>query len=421
MNSSNLQLIIPFALLLKTGNDSAGTMSEGLVRTALYEAHQRWGGNIVDFHGFELPIWYSSMMEEHLNTRENAGLFDVSHMGFFRFSGEGVREWLQSIATQRVEHLQPGRCAYTHFLDDDGVIIDDMIFAVTDRQTIIETGCTDWQQSSDIAILGVPNASMVPVMKDWFNSHLPEDGSVILEDLSDETSILALQGPKSPAIIEAVLGAENAIKHFSGKAISENQFGITGWIQGTGYTGERGFEIFINNNQAETLWEALLTGGEPFGICPVGLGARDTLRMEKGFLLSGQDFHWPGLGDDEDSAVESSFLARDSFETNVPFGLHLEHDFIGKFRVEDSIKSRNQRWWGIKYTGRGPFPRTGSKVLDSQGNEIGIITSGGPSPSLGKVGIGLGYITGVEPGDEVLIAPNPRKQIPAVVVRTPFV
>ena len=396
-------------------------MSEGLVRTALYEAHQRWGGNIVDFHGFELPIWYSSMMEEHLNTRENAGLFDVSHMGFFRLSGEGVREWLQSISTQRVEHLQPGRCAYTHFLDDDGVIIDDMIFAVTDRQTIIETGCTDWQYPSDIAILGVPNASMIPVMKDWFNSHLPEDGSVTLEDLSDETSILALQGPKSPAIIEAVLGAANAIKHFSGKAISENQFGITGWIQGTGYTGERGFEIFVNNNQAETLWEALLNGGELFGICPVGLGARDTLRMEKGFLLSGQDFHWPGLPDDEESAVESSFLARDSFETNVPFGLDLEHDFIGKFRVEDSIKSRNQRWWGIKYIGRGPFPRTGSKVLDLQGNEIGIITSGGPSPSLGKVGIGLGYITGVEPGDEVLIAPNPRKQIPALVVRTPFV
>jgi aminomethyltransferase len=114
-------------------------------------------------------------------------------------------------------------------------------------------------------------------------------------------------------------------------------------------------------------------------------------------------------------------LARDSFETNVPFGLDLEHDFIGRFRVEESIKSRNQRWWGVKYIGRGPFPRTGSKVLDSQGNEIGIITSGGPSPSLGKVGIGLGYITGVEPGDEVLIAPNPRKQIPAVVVRTPFI
>ena len=421
MDSSFFLPIIFFALLLKTNNDSAGMMSEGLIRTALYEAHQRWGGNIVDFHGFELPIWYTSMMEEHLNTRENAGLFDVSHMGFFRLSGEGVREWLQSISTQRIEHLQPGRCAYTHFLDDDGVIIDDMIFAVTDRQTIIETGCTDWQYPSDIAILGVPNASMIPVMKDWFNSHLPEDGSVTLEDLSDETSILALQGPKSPAIIEAVLGAANAIKHFSGKAISENQFGITGWIQGTGYTGERGFEIFVNNNQAETLWEAILNGGEPFGVCPVGLGARDTLRMEKGFLLSGQDFHWPGLGDDDDSAVESSFLARDSFETNVPFGLDLEHGFIGKFRVEESIKSRNQRWWGVKYTGRGPFPRTGSKVLDSQGNEIGIITSGGPSPSLGKVGIGLGYITGVEPGDEVLIAPNPRKKIPAVVVRTPFI
>mgnify|MGYP003991511675 CR=1 FL=1 len=396
-------------------------MPSELVRTALYDAHQRWGGNIVDFHGFELPIWYSSMMEEHLNTRENAGLFDVSHMGFFRLSGEGVREWLQSLATQRIEHLTPGRCAYTHFLDDNGVIIDDMIFAVTDRQTIIDTQCGDWQNPSDIAILGVPNATMISVMSEWFNSHLPEDGSITLEDLSNETSILALQGPKSPAIIEAVLGSDNAIKHFSGKAISENQFGITGWIQGTGYTGERGFEIFIPNNQAETLWEALLSGGKSFGISPVGLGARDTLRMEKGFLLSGQDFHWPGLEDDEDSSVESSFLARDSFETNVPFGLHIDHEFIGKSRVQNSIDSGVERWWGVKYLGRGPFPRTGSKVLNKDGEEIGTITSGGPSPSLGKVGIGLGYISGVEPGDEVLIAPNPRKQIPAVVVRPPFV
>ena len=215
-----------------------GIMSGNLVRTALYEAHQRWGGNIVDFHGFELPIWYTSMMEEHINTRENAGLFDVSHMGFFRFSGNGVREWLQSIATQRVEHLGSGRCAYTHFLDDNGLIIDDMIFAVADSQTISDTKMRDCPNISELVILGVPNASMISVMKTWFDSHLPSDGSIILDDLSQETSILALQGPKSPSIIEAVLGVENVVKHFRGKAISSNNYGITGWIQGTGYTGE---------------------------------------------------------------------------------------------------------------------------------------------------------------------------------------
>ena len=397
-----------------------GIMSGNLVRTALYEAHQRWGGNIVDFHGFELPIWYTSMMEEHINTRENAGLFDVSHMGFFRFSGNGVREWLQSIATQRVEHLGSGRCAYTHFLDDNGLIIDDMIFAVADSQTISDTKMRDCPNISELVILGVPNASMISVMKTWFDSHLPSDGSIILDDLSQETSILALQGPKSPSIIEAVLGVENVVKHFRGKAISSNNYGITGWIQGTGYTGERGFEIFIPNSQAEQLWEALLAEGETFGICPVGLGARDTLRMEKGFLLSGQDFLWPGLNDIE-MGIDVNFLARDSWETNVPFGLHLDHEFIGRHRIISSRENTTERWWGVKYTSKGPFPRTGSLVLNSQGVQIGMITSGGPSPSLGKVGIGIGYISNVSEGDEVLIAPNPRKQVPAIVVSPPFV
>jgi len=395
-------------------------MTAPLVRTALYEAHKRWGGNIVDFHGFELPIWYSSMMEEHLNTRVNAGLFDVSHMGFFRFSGNGVREWLQTLTTQRVEHLEAGRCAYTHFLDSNGFIIDDMIFAVADSQTVIDTELGNWENPSELAILGVPNASMVPVMADWFNSHLPDDGSIILEDLSQDTSILALQGPKSPLILEEVLGSDNVVKHFRGQAITRNEHGISGWIQGTGYTGERGVEIFVPNSQVETLWEALLLGGEKYGICPVGLGARDTLRMEKGFLLSGQDFLWPNLAS-EDSAVEPTQLARDSWETNVPFGLHMDHDFMGKQRVLDSSQNGVERWWGIKYVGKGPFPRTGSLVLNMDGEQIGVITSGGPSPSLGKVGIGLGYIADVSEGDDVLIAPNPRKQVSAVVVRPPFV
>jgi len=202
--------------------------------------------------------------------------------------------------------------------------------------------------------------------------------------------------------------------------ISSNEHGITGWIQGTGYTGESGVEIFVPNSQVETLWEALLSGGEKYGICPVGLGARDTLRMEKGFLLSGQDFLWPNLLA-EDLAVDSALLARDSWETNVPFGLHMDHDFMGKQRVLDSSQNGVERWWGVKYVDKGPFPRTGSLVLNMDGEQIGVITSGGPSPSLGKVGIGLGYIADVSEGDDVLIAPNPRKQVSAVVVRPPFV
>ncbi len=402
-------------------------MSGQLVRTALYDAHLRWGGNIVDFHGFELPIWYTSMMEEHLNTRENAGLFDVSHMGFFRISGEGVREWLQSICTQRIEHLSPGRCGYTHFLDENGFIIDDMIFAVANRVMVQQTGCENWDSDSDMAILGVPNATMIEVMMEWLTKQLPDDGSIKLENLSDETSILALQGPKSPAIINDVIGAENVVKHFTGQPIRDNPLGITGWIQGTGYTGERGFEIFIPNHQAESLWEELLRVGDVHGLCPVGLGARDTLRMEKGFLLSGQDFRSPlltggepSLDGGEDSVPDADKLARDSWETNVPFGLHMDHDFIGRSRIVESSNVGRPRWWGVRYLERGPFPRTGAKVLNGDGEEIGFITSGGPSPSLGKVGIGLGYIEGVTPGEVVFIAPNVRRRVEAEVVRPPF-
>jgi aminomethyltransferase len=427
-----------------------------LVRTALYDAHVEAGGHIVDFHGFELPIWYSSMMEEHHATRKAAGLFDVSHMGFFRFSGDGLLEWFEGLATQSVVGISAGRCAYTHFLDEEGRIIDDMIFSVTDREQILATGCTDWANPSDVAILGVPNASMVGTMSDWFSAHLPADGSITLENLSDETSILALQGPASPAVLEAVLGPENVVGRFKGQAICENSLGISGWIQGTGYTGERGFEIFVSNGQVRSLWDALLADEGGHGIVPVGLGARDTLRLEKGYLLSGQDFLWPLLGeavDDSDDdpmgdstddstddspddsrgdstddstddqtsyAVAPSFLARDSWETNVPFGLDLDHDFIGKERVMASQAAAGARWWGVRYLERGPLPRTGSKVLNSAGEHIGIITSGGPSPSLGNVGIGIGYLDGVAPGDEVLIAPNPRKQVKAEVVRTPF-
>jgi aminomethyltransferase len=387
------------AVRFKGRGDGHRDMSGGdLVRTTLYDAHVERGGNLVDFHGFELPIWYTSMMDEHLNTRENAGLFDVSHMGFFRFSGENVREWLDGVGTQKASLINPGRCAYSHFLDDNGIIIDDMIFCVV----------------SETEILGVPNASMIDHMWNHFHTHIDE--GITLENLSEDTSILALQGPNSPAILENVLGTNNVVRHFHGQAIVENSLGISGWIQGTGYTGERGFEIFVSNAQVRTLWDALLDEGG-HGITPAGLGARDTLRMEKGFLLSGQDFCHPDLGGSEN-------LARDSAETFVPFGLNMDHDFIGKARVEATkaqhLDGGGIKWLGLKVTEKGPFPRMGHAVL-KDGAQIGTITSGGPSPSLGKVGIGLAYLEGVEVGEEVEIAVNPRRNLPAVVVRPPFI
>ena len=160
------------------------------VRTALYDEHVALDANIVDFHGFELPIWYSNITEEHLACRSSAGMFDVSHMGSFSFKGDNVREWLESIATQKVTSIEPGRCAYTHFLDHDGFLIDDMIFAVV----------------SDTEILGVPNASMIDVMWEWFQKCSPEKLDVTIENLSPDVSIVALQGPHSKEHLDIAFG-----------------------------------------------------------------------------------------------------------------------------------------------------------------------------------------------------------------------
>ncbi len=249
----------------------------GLVRTALFEEHASSDAKMVDFLGYELPIWYTSIQEEHLATRSAAGLFDVSHMGVFRFSGRGVRSWLSSISTQEYMKFGPGRCGYTHFLDDNGHIIDDMIFSVV----------------SEGEVIGVPNSSMVPTMLEWFESHMPNDGSIFLEDLSDHTSILALQGPASMSIISDVLGESNLVRRFHCQPISQNDLEIKGWIQGTGYTGERGAEIFVDNELAPELWRAIL-GHSESGVVPVGLGARDTLRLERGTCSQGRTSSGPG-------------------------------------------------------------------------------------------------------------------------------
>ena len=362
---------------------------------------------MVDFHGFELPIWYTSIQEEHLATRASAGLFDVSHMGLFRFYGEGVRSWLSGIGTQEFMNFSIGRCGYTHFLDHEGHIIDDMIFAV----------------KSETEVLGVPNASMVPVMLDWFTSLLPEDGLIKIENLSEATSILALQGPASARILSDAIGEDNAVGRFACREISDNSLNISGWIQGTGYTGEKGYEIFVDNQHASLLWNSLLESGRTHGIVPVGLGARDTLRLEKGYLLSGQDFLWPGLGASAEDPLPDDFLYRDTGETAVPFGLDLEHDFIGKSRVLKSIES-GDKWHGLECLDRGPAPRPGHVVLLSDTDDaevVGRVTSGAPSPSKDRTGIAMAYLRGVDPGSEVWIQASPRRRVRALVKRPPFV
>jgi aminomethyltransferase len=298
--------------------------------------------------------------------------------------------------------FQPGRCGYTHFLDHDGHIIDDMIFAISDENEV----------------LGVPNSTMVDVVMEWLSSNLPSDGSIIIDNLTDQTSIIALQGPNSENILSEVLGKENAVQRFRCQEILRNDLGFSGWIQGTGYTGEKGVEIFIPNESAPALWSELISHSD---VTPVGLGARDTLRLEKGYLLSGQDFLWPGLSV-ESGGFPEGFLSRTTLQTAVPFGLDLDHDFIGRTAL---VKSRHNdsKLWGLECLERGPSPRPCHRVMDGQlesSEVIGFVTSGGPSPSKGMTGIALGYLKNCKEGDEVWIQSSSRRRVRSLVKRPPF-
>ena len=375
------------------------------VRTPLYGAHMKLGAHMVNFHGYELPIRYKTIQGEHLACRSEAGLFDVSHMGFFSFEGPRVREWLSSVSTQDVTKFDANRCGYTHFLDASGYIIDDMIFAV----------------SSEEVIYGVPNASMVDVVREWLTQQNPSEMGIKITDLSNQTSILALQGPHAPEIAKLVFGERGYPGRFRCGTIPDNPWGFKGWIQGTGYTGEEGVEIFIPNEIAADVWNVIMEQGADLGVTPVGLGARDTLRLEKGYLLSGQDFLWPGLGDDHLGPLPAEYLCRTSLEANIPFGLNLDHNFIGKDAMIRG-KATNTLWMGLMCTGKGPSPRTGHEVHSSpvEDSLIGFVTSGAPSPSLG-VGIGMAYMENVAEGDTVFIKTSPRRIIEAKVKAPPFV
>ena len=377
----------------------------GPARTPLYDEHMELGAYMVDFHGHELPIRYKTIQSEHNACRSAAGLFDVSHMGFFSFEGPRVKQWLSSVSTQDVTKFDANRCGYTHFLDDSGYIIDDMIFAI----------------ASEDVIYGVPNASMVDVVREWLTQQNPSGMGITITDLSNQTSILALQGPRAPDIAKLVFGENGCPGRFRCGTIPDNPWGFQGWIQGTGYTGEKGFEIFISNEIATEVWNVLMEKGADLGVTPVGLGARDTLRLEKGYLLSGQDFLWPGLGIDHQGPLPAGYLSRTSIEANIPFGLNLDHDFIGKDAMI-GIRDTNTLWMGLICTGKGPSPRAGHEVHSSlvEDSLIGFVTSGAPSPSLG-VGIGMAYIENVEDGDTVFIKTSPRRKIEAKVKSPPFV
>jgi len=373
------------------------------LRTPLFEWHASHGGGIVEFGGWEMPLQYTGILEEHLTVRRSAGLFDVSHMGKLVLEGAGAAALVNRLSTNDVP-ATPGRARYTHLLDERGGIIDDVIFTCLGPERY----------------LCVCNAGPRPRVVAWMQRYL---GSVRLADHTTGFLCLALQGPKAPDVLRRLTSYDLAsVKPFRAAAIDLHLPGGTppeteGWgspvggiappgtvlITRTGYTGEDGFELLPPSALAVPAWEALLAAGADVGIRPIGLGARDTLRLEKGFLLSGQDF----------TGTETSL------ETNSEWLVKWDHDFVGR----DALRAQKERGGYrrltvLRLTERG-IPRHGCRVL-AGGADVGLVTSGTMSPSL-KVGIALAYLEErvAVPGTAVEVdVRGERKR--AEVVKPPF-
>ena len=329
-----------------------------MMRTSLFDEHIKAKAKMVDFHGWEMPIEYTSIMKEHMNVRTKAGIFDVSHMGDVIVEGPDSGDYLEYMLPTSIKTMKPGSAVYSAFLDDDGCMIDDTIVYMLSRERF----------------LIVPNAATKDIILKWMVDHKGRFKCTV-KDISDQISCIALQGPQTPLILNKMKIAmpENfTFSYYKIGTVSSITGDKNGIVSATGYTGEKGVEFIIPNAEAVSLWRVLINELANMGSGPCGLGCRDTLRMEKGFLLSGQDF-------DRD---------RDPYEASISFIMTNKGEFVGK----SSLEKRNN---GIIFRGfileeRG-IPRSGSKIF-AGGQEVGTVTSGTFSPVLGK-GIALGYIS----------------------------
>ncbi len=323
-------------------------------------------------------------MDEHAAVRTRVGLFDVSHMGQVRIDRKGAEELVRAVFTNDIKPAAPGKVLYTHMLDESGRIIDDILFA---------------RESADSFFI-VPNAATTPRVVKWFESHNAKGARI--DDLSDGMFCLAVQGPRAAETVQKLTKTDvKAMKKMW--AVDGQVVGVPCKIQTTGYTGEAGFELIGPNEHAVKVYKAILEAGRAFDIRPCGLGARDTLRLEKAFLLSGQDFH----GD------------RTTLETQYDWVIKWDHEFVGKSTLESQKQAGTyERWAGLKATGRG-IPRHGYPLFHG-GAKVSEITSGTMSPSL-KVGIAMAYLPPALAKAGTKLAFEMRGQkVDCEVVPTPF-
>ena len=356
--------------------------------TPFTEKHIALGAKMHEFAGYNMPIEYSGIIDEHLTVCQGVGVFDVSHMVEFWVKGPKALAFLQKVTSNNVAVLTPGKIQYTCFPNDKGGIVDDLLV---------------YQYEPEKYML-VVNAANIEKDWDWCVSHNTEGAE--LENASDHMAQLAVQGPKAILALQKLTDiALSSIPYYTFKvgkfAGEENVI-----ISNTGYTGAGGFELYFYPNVADTIWKAVFEAGEEFDIKPIGLGARDTLRLEMGFCLYGNDL------DDTTSPIEAGLGWITKFIESKEF---INRPMLEKQKAEGVTR----KLVGFEMVDRG-IPRHGYELVNSDGEKIGIVTSGTMSPTR-KIGIGMGYVKPEygKAGTEICIDMRGRK-LKAVVVKPPF-
>lgn len=354
--------------------------------TALTSTHEALGAKMVPFAGYNMPVQYEGVNIEHETVRNSVGVFDVSHMGEFLIEGEHALELIQKVTSNDASKLTIGKAQYSCLPNDTGGIVDDLIVYRVKENTY----------------LLVVNASNIE--KDWNWISSKNDVGAQMRDLSDDYSLLAIQGPKAVEAMQSLTSHDLSAINFYNFIVGDFAGIEHVIISATGYTGSGGFEIYCKNSEVKQVWDRVFEAGTKYGIKPIGLAARDTLRLEMGYCLYGNDI------DDTTSPIEA--------------GLGWITKFTKKFTNSEALEAEKQqgpkrKLIAFELNERG-IPRHGYDIVDGDGKTIGVVTSGTMSPSL-NTGIGLGYVpTSLSDLGNTIYIQIRKNAIPATVVKLPF-
>lgn len=355
--------------------------------TTLTKVHEGLGAKMVPFAGYNMPVSYEGVNAEHQTVREGVGVFDVSHMGEFLIGGPKALDLIQKVSSNDASKLTVGKAQYSCMPNETGGIVDDLIiYKIKEEQYLL-----------------VVNASNIE--KDWNHiSKYNQDFGADMRNISHDYSLLAIQGPKAVEAMQSLSSIDLAAIKFYSFEVADFAGIEHVIISATGYTGSGGFEIYCKNEEVEQIWNKVFEAGAPYNIKPIGLAARDTLRLEMGYCLYGNDI------DDTTSPIEAGLGWITKFTKNF-----VNSEVLAKQKEEGAAK----KLVAFMLDGKG-IPRQGYDIVDEGGNKIGVVTSGTMSPSLAK-GIGLGYVPAQtsKTGTQILIQIR-KNAVPATIVKLPF-